>query len=300
MSKPNVKMAIIILMTIVAIILSLYFYTKEMALVAMPGAESLPVLDLDDDDGKIPNRPTQPDTYAQTDHNHPDTYAQTDHNHPDTYPDAFRDFSHAGHNHPGDMAIWKAQIDAVPAGAYDVRPLDSNGNLSSDVFDNMKESFKESNLMLIGNNSTDIHFLNGGLLMKGFEDHVKKPLRDDVSANAANITDITKDSAGGLLYAAKARITQNETDIENIGDGEVTGYLFDLGERIAAAGISTNAEIAAASRIQTLYDIKEVFKEEGDYYEDQPGTYWDGLASGANTAYNKANSMLYNLGIDVA
>ena len=92
------------------------------------------------------------------------------------------------HSHPGDMAIWRAQAEATPAtGAYDIIPVDARGQLTRSVFEDVRDSFRESNLMLIGNNSTDIHFLNGGVLMKGLEDHVEKPLNDRVTANAGSI-----------------------------------------------------------------------------------------------------------------
>jgi len=247
MSKPNVKMAIIILMTIVAIILSLYFYTKETASefdgVAEEIAEKVNVLIATH---ALNGRHARPSKV---------------HGHAASAP--------VGHNHPGDMAIWKAQIDAAPIGAYDVRPIDSNGNLSSAVFDDMKDSFKESNLMLIGNNSTDIHFLNGGLLMKGFEDHVKKPLRDDVNTNAADITDITKNEDD--IGSNTSNINNNADDIDT-NAGNITTA-------------STNA------RKTSLADLQSVINAEIDYYKQDPGSSWWPERIGAQTAYNHAANL---------
>ena len=200
-------------------------------------------------------------------------------------------WANENHDHPGSIPIWRAQIDPdvnQPVGAYDVHDTDSVGNLTSASFNDMRDSFRESNLMLIGNNSTDIHFINGGLLMKGFEDHVRKPLRDDVNTNAANITDITKDSSGGLLYTARARITQNEgnigTNTDNIGTN--TGNISTNASNIITT--STNARKTA------LADLKEVIKEEIDYYDGEHGGSEWVERIGANTAYTKAGA-LYTL-----
>lgn len=236
MLKPNVKMAIIILTTIVAISLILYFYTKETNLktpVSGAGGEYIP--------GEVEQL-----AMALTEHtkNHPSAGAAVDHDHEDYenhYHEDYEDQADEDHVHPASMPIWRAQIDPdvnQPVGAYDDHPTDSDGNLTSASFNDMRDSFRESNLMLIGNNSTDIHFINGGLLMKGFEDHVKNPLstaiatnaeyigtsstglRGDVATNAGKITtnaddikDITKESSGGKIYELGRRITKNKANI---------------------------------------------------------------------------------------
>lgn len=275
MLKPNVKMVIIILTIIVAISLSLFFIYKNKEKKTEVPIDGL-VLEEDFTNlqnfvrGHVEKHPAQED---------------------------------------GLVPIWRAQIDPAnnPVGAYDFHPTDIDGNLTSASFNDMRDSFRESNLMLIGNNSTDIHFINGGLLMKGFEDHVKQPLstaietnteyiglsntglRGDVATNANDIRDITKDSDGGKLLELGRRISSNDTDISR-NSSNISRNSGNIGGNIQAIGRTRDAFKNALIATRNYYADSDDTVRTSDEFPGGLSNWDDGHWDAQNKAINYLTS----------